>query len=192
MQPRRTYGSQARRGKSSFLSNSSDTSSSPERGGNDFFSLKRKRPLGDLLVNNAPPTKKPAILVKKAKTNEKNTKAKPALRQMHLSIDSSVIKTCAICNLSYTKGAPDDESLHRSHCARVQRGMEWGKEEEREVGALDASAVVVEDDVVLSSKEKGRIIAVRANAGKKLGSKVSNVKSKRYWIYDSDIRLLPS
>lgn len=177
MQPKRTYGSQNRRETPSFISNSSDTSSSPERRGSDFFSLKRKRPLMDLLSNTAPPLKKPATALKKAKLNDKNgkfgtAKTKTALRQMHLAVESSVIKTCSICNLSYTIGAPDDESLHRSHCARVQRGMEWGKEEEKELGMSDTDAFIVEEDIILSSKEKGRIVAVRANVGKKLGAKV--------------------
>lgn len=177
MQPKRTYGSQNRREITSFILNSSDTSSSPERGGSDFFSLKRKRPLMDLLSNTTPPLKKPATVFKKAKLNDKNgrhsaAKTKTGLRQMHLAIETSVIKTCSICNLSYTIGAPDDESLHRSHCARVQRGMEWGKEEEKELGMSDTDAFIVEDDIILSSKEKGRIVAVRANVGKKLGAKV--------------------
>ncbi|KAF8522136.1 hypothetical protein BU17DRAFT_44796, partial [Hysterangium stoloniferum] len=32
----------------------------------------------------------------------------------------------------YIKGAVDDETLHKKHCGRIQRGLDWGKEEEKE------------------------------------------------------------
>lgn len=102
------------------------------------------------------------------------SKHKPAARrtltQLHFALDSSVLRTCSHCGLSYTKGAPDDEALHRSHCGRVQRGMEWGKEEERE--ALKVSVDEVAASVKLRDGTKGRIICFPATVGGKIGTKV--------------------
>lgn len=92
------------------------------------------------------------------------------LTQLHFALDSSVLRTCSLCALSYTKGAPDDEALHRSHCGRVQRGMEWGKEEERDV--LKAGVDEVVSSVKLNDGTKGRIICFPANVGGKIGTKV--------------------
>ena len=76
-----------------------------------------------------------------------------------------------MCGLSYTKGVPDDEALHRSHCNRVQRGMEWGREERRE--NEKAGIIEVASDVMLKDGTRGRIISVRADARGKVGSRVS-------------------
>ena len=97
-------------------------------------------------------------------------KHQKALTQLHFILESSVLRTCAICGLSYTKGAPDDEALHRSHCGRVQRGMEWGKEEERE--SLRAGVAEVATNVRLKNGTCGRIICFPAKVGGKIGSKV--------------------
>ncbi|KIM65138.1 hypothetical protein SCLCIDRAFT_64519, partial [Scleroderma citrinum Foug A] len=96
-----------------------------------------------------------------------------ALTQLHFILESSVLRTCAICGLSYTKGAPDDEALHRSHCGRVQRGMEWGKEEERE--SLRAGVAEVATNVRLKNGTCGRIICFPAKVGGKIGSKFANL-----------------
>jgi N-acetyltransferase len=75
--------------------------------------------------------------------------------------------------LSYTQGAIDDETLHKKHCARVQRGLEWGKEEEKE--AYKAGVRVVEDFVRIQGHigaMHGRIIAIPAHVGGKIGAKV--------------------
>ncbi|KAI0065493.1 hypothetical protein BV25DRAFT_1763265, partial [Artomyces pyxidatus] len=94
-----------------------------------------------------------------------------ALTQLHFSLDTSVLRTCPLCDLTFTKGAPDDESLHKAHCARVQRGMEWGREEERSSPKADVREVAT--GVRLKDKKKGRIISVNADAGGKIGSKLS-------------------
>lgn len=92
------------------------------------------------------------------------------LTQLHFALDSSVLRTCSHCGLSYTKGAPDDEALHRTHCSRVQRGMEWGKEEQRE--ALKVSVDEVAASVKLRDGPKGRIICFPATVAGKIGTKV--------------------
>lgn len=163
--------------------------------------LKRKRPqLDDLPVNAAPPAKRPLSLREafgkaapaalfpsssrdsrgsKGKTKPKkkgaqepeNLKQKQ-LTQLHFALDTTVLRTCALCALTYTRAAPDDESLHRAHCARVQRGMEWGKEEEREAKNGKARIEEVRTDVKLRNGAKGRVICFRADVGGKIGSKV--------------------
>lgn len=80
---------------------------------------------------------------------------------------------CPSCLLSYTKGAIEDEALHKKHCARVQRGLEWGKEEEREAHKADVR--VVEDLVRITGPTgvtHGRIITFPAYMGGKIGAKV--------------------
>lgn len=104
-----------------------------------------------------------------------------SLTQLHFSLESSVLKTCVLCGLSYTRGAPDDEALHRSHCGRVQRGMEWGKEEERE--ALKASVHEVATAVKLKGGTKGRIVCFPASVGGKIGTKVRTTTPFRISIY---------
>jgi N-acetyltransferase len=83
-----------------------------------------------------------------------------------------------LCNLSYIKGAGDDEALHKIHCARVQQGMEWGREEEKD-GIRDGQSIIleVENDIKLTGvKDKGRIICLPADVNGKIGAKVSVVK----------------
>jgi N-acetyltransferase len=111
-------------------------------------------------------TKKPLKADKKAEAGA----VKP-LRQLTLALSSrpSMI-SCNLCALSYTRGAPEDEALHKSHCARVLRGSEWSREDEREAGRSDACSVVSMCE--LSSGQSGRIISIRANAGGRLGTKV--------------------
>jgi N-acetyltransferase len=77
----------------------------------------------------------------------------------------SVLRTCALCGLSYTIAAPADEALHKAHCARARRGMEWGRDEAR-------GATEVASGLRLKSGMQGRIVSVRLDAGGKLGSKV--------------------
>ncbi|KAF5391734.1 hypothetical protein D9757_001807 [Collybiopsis confluens] len=113
---------------------------------------------------------KPALGTKRARISKEKGKQK-TLKQLHFCIDQSVVKTCALCKLSYTKGAEDDEVLHRAHCARVQRGMEWGREEEREKDSAGSKEVLT--SVPLKDGKKGRIICVDASVGGKIGSKLS-------------------
>ncbi|KAI8998467.1 hypothetical protein BD414DRAFT_505244 [Trametes punicea] len=139
-------------------------------------SLKRKRPLTDRPPEVNARTKKPrrvlGALSGKAKAGDKATKSKqPKLTQLHFSLDTSVLRTCPLCDLSYTRGAPDDEALHKAHCARVQRGLEWGKEEERE--ATRAGVEELESNVKLRNGCRGRIVCFRPDVGGKIGAKLN-------------------
>ena len=140
--------------------------------------VKRKRTLTEQLsFHNAPAAKKPRL---SGKTSAKSDKLKGVkdkqkqLTQLHFALETSVLRTCALCDLTYTKGAPDDESLHRSHCARVQRGLEWGKEEEREFVKANVEELV--SDIRLKNGARGRIVCFRAEAGGKIGAKVCPFK----------------
>jgi N-acetyltransferase len=111
----------------------------------------------------------------KALLKKPSAKAKPVqkkLTQLHFIIDSSILVSCPKCGLSYTRGAAGDESLHRSHCARVLRGMEWGREEERERDREGVEFVEIDTAVKLKDGRRGRIICYRADAGGKIGAKV--------------------
>lgn len=154
---KRTYSSRSRLS----LPSSSPSSSPPP-------TTKRKR-FGEG-AENEPPTKKRTT----TKTSPSGTLAKSkqsGLRQLHFSIETSVLRACTICGLSYTRGAPDDESLHRAHCSRVQRGMEWGREEEREAGK--AGVEEIQAAAKLKNGKKGRIICFKANVGGRIGSKLA-------------------
>ncbi|KAG6334870.1 hypothetical protein ID866_4211 [Astraeus odoratus] len=131
-------------------------------------------------AENAPPTPqkrrrlsssdpKMKLLPTTSTCNGKQPQQK-TLTQLHFVLESSVLRTCSLCGLSYTKGAPDDEVLHRSHCGRVQRGMEWGREEEKE--SFRAGVTEVATNVTLKNGSRGRIICFPANIGGRIGSKV--------------------
>ena len=109
--------------------------------------------------------------IKKGKKNASDApKKQQKLTQLHFALDVTVLRTCDKCDLSYTKGAPDDESLHRKHCARVQKGLEWGREEERE--ALKANVEELATGVKLKNGSRGRMICFRPDVGGKIGAKV--------------------
>jgi N-acetyltransferase len=174
-QIKRTYGSRGAR-PALISSGSSDTSpsSSPARETtstklSSTLSNKRKRPLSDLLHPNvAPPPKKQ----QRGKPAVKKT---TTLTQLHFITDTPILRTCPLCDLTYTRGAPDDEALHKSHCARVQRGFEWGKEDERDKSRTNV--VEVQSHVRLSSGEVGRIVSVPVTCGGKLGQKVRKMSA---------------
>lgn len=128
--------------------------------------MKRKRPFSEILPNIAPSKKKAASSKLAVKTNKK------PLTQLHFSVDRSIVRSCLLCGLSYTQGALDDESLHKTHCARIRKGIEWGKEEERERLKYGSLVVEVDDDAPLKGREKGRIISIDAVCGGKIGQKV--------------------
>ena len=112
---------------------------------------------------------------KKSKTSQQSrSDAGRQLTQLHLTLGKTTLRTCPLCSLSYTRGAPDDEDLHKKHCARISRGAEWGKEEARSEGR---EVTVVEEGVVIRGRdgkeERGRIVKFNANAGGKLGTKVN-------------------
>ena len=122
-------------------------------------------------TENEPPAKR-RITTKSLSSGKLEKPKQRILRQLHFSLDTSVLRTCSTCGLSYTRGAPDDESLHRAHCSRVQRGMEWGREEERE--AEKTGVEEVRSGVKLKDGKKGRIICFKTNVSGKIGSKVSS------------------
>lgn len=154
---KRTYSSRSR------LSLPSSQSSSPT-------TITKRKPLGEG-IENEPPTKR--RMTTKTLPSRRSEKPKQrVLRQLHFSLETSVLRTCSICGLSYTQGTPDDESLHRAHCSRVQRGMEWGREEEREVEK--AGVEEVQSGLKLKDGKKGRIICFKANVSGRIGSKVSS------------------
>ncbi|OCH86563.1 hypothetical protein OBBRIDRAFT_220276 [Obba rivulosa] len=176
---KRTYGSRASR-LTCPSSPPSELTSSPS----GSPSRKRKRPLSERVSgqNTPPPKKQNRTSLFPPKQEKKATQAKlkgsakgkekqkEKLTQLHFSIDTTVIRTCPLCDLSYTKGAPDDESLHRTHCARVQRGLEWGKEEERELTKTGVEELA--SGVKLKNGTKGRIICFRPDVGGKIGAKL--------------------
>lgn len=138
---------------------------------------KRKRPLSDdPSLQNTPTLKKQrkakSITVKSAKKSALGDKVKKERKwtQLHFSLDTTVLRTCPLCDLSYTKGAPDDESLHRTHCIRVRRGLEWGREEEREISKTGVEELAT--GVKLKDGRKGRTISFRADVGGRIGAKV--------------------
>lgn len=164
---RRTYSSRNRTKQppSSPISNL-DSSPSPQP-------ASKKRPLGDSRssFDNIEPSSKRAKLSFAPSTQKSKTKLKKkTYTQLHFNIDQTTIRTCSLCNLSYTKGAAGDESLHKAHCARVQRGMEWGKEDDKD--AAKADLTVIASNVRLKDGKRGRIIRVKSDAAGKIGSKV--------------------
>ncbi|KAH6918714.1 hypothetical protein BKA70DRAFT_1554734 [Coprinopsis sp. MPI-PUGE-AT-0042] len=102
--------------------------------------------------------------------------AKPkqkTLVQLHFCIDQSIIKKCSICGLRYTQGAQEDMALHRTHCIRVQKGLEWGREEEKE--GYGSSISEIESRVTLENKKVGRIITIPCDVTGRLGAKLSTL-----------------
>ncbi|KAF8522121.1 hypothetical protein BU17DRAFT_45101 [Hysterangium stoloniferum] len=187
---KRTYADRSRQYLSSPRSSSPCTSPTAESTG------KRKRTLLDSSAANAPPPKRASISgsdgnpklrstlnnLALSSRNPKSTKsskkaaipAKP-LTQLHFIVKSTV-RTCPLCSLSYIKGAVDDEALHKKHCGRIQRGLDWGKEEEKE--AQRAGVRVIQALVTVKGStgtSHGRIIAVPADATGKIGAKISSV-----------------
>jgi hypothetical protein len=144
----------------------------------------KKRPLVERLAfHNTPQPLKRARTIASSSTSISKHKPKnnhkyrskedrppKALTQLHFTLDSSVLRTCPLCDLTYTKGAPEDETLHNSHCARVQRGMQWRRDEER--AATEAKVSEIATTVKLKDGKSGRIISINADSGGKIGSKV--------------------
>lgn len=142
----------------------------------------RKRPLAERLsFSNTPQPFKRARTAASSSTSVSKHKPKhkykskedrppKCLTQLHFTLDSSILRTCPVCDLTYTKGAPEDEALHNSHCARVQRGMQWRRDEER--AAVEAQVCEIATGVKLKDGKSGRILSINADAGGKIGSKV--------------------
>ncbi|RPD66326.1 hypothetical protein L227DRAFT_649067 [Lentinus tigrinus ALCF2SS1-6] len=139
-------------------------------------SLKRKRPFADRPTQQNTPTKKARRTLKaepkpKPGDKSKDSSKQPKLTQLHFSLDTPTLRTCPLCDLSYTRGAPDDEALHKAHCARVQRGLEWGKEEQRE--AVKVGVEELQSNVKLRNGGRGRVICFRPDIGGKIGAKLA-------------------
>ncbi|TBU35789.1 hypothetical protein BD311DRAFT_680415 [Dichomitus squalens] len=165
---RRTYSTRSSTAKSLLPSSPTSELTSPPP-------TKRKRPFTDRPTEQNTPTKKPRRVLKSdgkvAKSGDKGKSKQPKLTQLHFSLDTPTLRTCPLCDLSYTRGAPDDESLHKAHCARVQRGLEWGKEETRE--ETKGGVEELESNIKLSNGSRGRIICFRPDIGGKIGAKLS-------------------
>lgn len=135
----------------------------------------RKRPLSALSTLSNPPASKRRLIGGKLapKTRNKPHGPQKKLTQLCLAFDDapSALRACNSCGLTYTIGAPEDENLHRLHCARVQRGIEWGREEEREHER--ACVTEIRADVRLKDGRTGRIVSCRADAPGRIGTKVS-------------------
>ena len=131
---------------------------------------------------------------KRSKSAQTATKAKPkakplqrntqkTLTQLHFCIDKSTIRTCSLCDFTYTKGAEDDEVMHKAHCARVRQGMDWTAAEEKELARLVSSGNTrIRSDIRLGgggakSKVRGRIIAFPATISGKPGKKLQTLLS---------------
>ncbi|KAG6833385.1 hypothetical protein H0H87_008002 [Tephrocybe sp. NHM501043] len=148
----------------------------PSSPGSDDASAKRKRPLeeqSNLSFKKAEPPLKRARTTPKSKDGTKDGSRQRTLTQLHFCIDQTILRTCPRCSLSYTKGAPDDESLHRTHCMRIEKGMEWGREEEKEMAK--AGIVQVTSGVRLKDGKRGRIIYFKADAGGRIGQKLTSL-----------------
>ena len=164
----RTYSNRSRPSFPSSPSSNLASSSPPP------VIIKQKRPFEDAFASStAPPLKKRAKPLTTTKSNSKDElkPKKKTLTQLHFCIETSILRTCPLCDLSYTKGAPGDEKLHRAHCSRIQKGMEWGREEEKE--KMKAGVQEVGSLVRLKNGMRGRIIFFQADIGGKIGSKVS-------------------
>ncbi|OCB84214.1 initiation factor 2 [Sanghuangporus baumii] len=177
-QVKRTYGSQIPRTRIAAKESSLGTSSSSPPSVPDT-TLKRKRPLADLFLNNSPPKRirtscKSSALTRADNIVKKAAKKETGLTQLHFCIDQSTLRSCPLCDLTYTRGSLDDENLHKAHCSRVQKGMEWGREENKDTGWNDGTCTIIEEDIVLASGERGRIVAIKPAAGRKLGTKLSS------------------
>lgn len=120
----------------------------------------------------------------------KKLERKP-LTQLFLTFSSKPsLISCPLCALSFTRGSPEDEELHKRHCKAVVQGMEWGREDERQ--ALKSGAITVKSRIKLSSGDYGRIVSIRANVAGKLGTKVRPFVIRGNECSSSNNRLIPS
>ena len=142
-----------------------------------FVELSPARVLTTSSNHSVTSTATAAALTKKKSSKTKKQppsgSAGKQLTQLHLTLGKTSLRTCPLCSLSYTRGSPDDEDLHKKHCARISRGAEWGKEEARSEGR---EVTVVEDGVIVRGsdgrEERGRIVKFNANVVGRLGAKV--------------------
>lgn len=79
------------------------------------------------------------------------------------------LRSCDLCGPPCERGTLGGESLHRTHRARVTKGMEWIRERAKESGGAGGS--IVQDDVNLKGGENGRIVSFRADVSGKVACK---------------------
>ncbi|KZO97599.1 hypothetical protein CALVIDRAFT_562944 [Calocera viscosa TUFC12733] len=110
----------------------------------------------------------------KHSTNTKTDLHETPLVQMHLALSSKpIVRTCPVCNLSYTLGTPEDEGLHKRHHARVVAGIEWGKGEEGSKGVE-----IIEEGVVVGKSKgraKGRVLAFEGSCSGRVKTKLETL-----------------
>ncbi|KAF6765074.1 hypothetical protein DFP72DRAFT_330864 [Ephemerocybe angulata] len=164
----RTYGSRIRKAQTAPPTQSPDppSSSTPTTMPNAL-----KRPLGETMPNR--PTKRTRTAQNTKKLKSTTELKQKALTQLHFCIDQSTLHKCPLCDLCYTKGAEEDVALHKAHCSRVQKGMEWSKEEDKE--GYGTSITEVKNRVKLNNGRHGRIISFPADVGGKIGTKLSSL-----------------
>lgn len=158
----RTYSSRAR--KPQAISKSSSASPEPESPGP---SAPAKRPLAESEDDRTKKRVRPSP--RTAKSKPAATLKQKSLTQLHFCVDQPIIRRCPLCDLCYTRGAAEDVALHKAHCTRVQKGMEWGKEEDGE--GYGTSITEVKSRIKLGNGRTGRIISFPADVGGKIGSK---------------------
>ena len=158
--PMRTYTSRKR-----------DTQKLSQEAGPSSDPSSKKRSFGSGKLGQYDPPRKRAKGSLGGREPAEEAKAKQkTLVQLHFCIDQSVIKKCSICGLRYTQGAKEDMALHRTHCNRVQKGLAWSKEEEKE--GYGSTISEIDSRATLENKKIGRIVAFPCDVTGKLGSKV--------------------
>lgn len=188
----RTYGSRGAGGRAKSFSGDIITgevasdSSPPDGIRTSLSSLKRKHSNTNNLHSffSVGQASKKAKLVEHTKkatskihTGPENVADAPVLTQLHFLSSKPTLVTCKSCDLSYTQGAPEDESFHRAHCLRIVRGLEWSREErtlEKPLGSGTSDVEIVEERCLLPNGDVGRVVRIRCDVTKgKLGQKVT-------------------
>jgi hypothetical protein len=138
----------------------------PFSGPSSIHDSKRRKTGGSLAA------KSPSSMSTTNRTPSKPLKKQRTLTQLHLLPDQSVMRECKECGLSYTHAASEDERIHKAHCIRVRKGMEWGREDERSLGSGELAEVA--KNVKLKNGKIGRVISFRGDISGKIGRKVGH------------------
>ena len=105
-----------------------------------------------------------------AKKRKTAAPASDGLSQLVLDIsDRPTTTTCAECDMSFSRLAPEDVALHRTFHVNVVGGIEWSNK-------LSKGVTVLEDGV--GAKQTHRIVAVEATATGALGRKVHSMSGR--------------
>lgn len=54
-----------------------------------------------------------------------STSSAPRRRYAQSYLDDGVLERCNLCQMRYSRGVAEDESLHRRHCKRFRLGVKW-------------------------------------------------------------------